>query len=345
MRQKLNRVTELFPEIREQIDASARACDWPEFETQISRHLTATSLPPHVVLPIASAGAVGGEPRCALSVAVACAYLIVSMRWFDDTQDNDRPETLCQEIGLGRAINMAATALTVAWRALAEDSHLPFQALRIFGEHSVSLAHGQDMDLRGGLPRTLEHYWRVMRGKTGAALALGCEVGALAARPDKTNDAKICGCIGEHLGILLQILDDLDGVFHPDGIGDLRAGRITLPLLYGLAVDHGAREELAQIVSAGLLPARADRVMAILESIDTREFLAWCAFEERKQALALLRQLPAVEDEMAKEARRAIAAFADSLMIGWEELVAPGNRHRRWHSAQPSFLRYGCSPK
>jgi geranylgeranyl pyrophosphate synthase len=322
----LNRVTEFFPQIRERIIVSAQACAWPQFEMQIARHLTRTTLPPHVILPIASAGAVGGEPRRALPVAVGCAYLIVSMRWFDDTQDRDRPESLWREIGMGRAVNMAATALTVAWRALVDDKDLPSQALRVFGRHCLALAHGQDLDLSGGVARTLDDYWRVMRGKTGAALALGCEVGALAACPDNAHEANICGRIGQHMGILLQILDDLDGVFHPDGIGDLRAGKITLPVLYGLATDHSARDELAEIVHCGLLPARADRALAILESIDTREFLAWCAFEERKQALALLEELPASEGEMAKEGRQALAGFADSLVMGWEDLIAGRRR-------------------
>jgi geranylgeranyl diphosphate synthase, type I len=330
---KLNRVTEFLPEVRERIGASAKACGWPEFETQITRHLTRTTLPPHVMLPIASAAAAGGDPRRALPVAVACAYLIVSMRWFDDAQDRDRPESLWGDVGMGRAVNMAATALTVSWRVLAEEKNLPGEALRSYGKHSLALGRGQELDLCGGVAPTLDDYREVMRGKTGAALALACEVGALAARPDNPEQAAVCGRIGEHMGVLLQTLDDLDGVFHPEGLGDLRAGKITLPVLYGLAIDHSAREELAEIVHCGLLPAFADRALAILESIDTREFLVWCAFEERKQALALLEDLPPMEGEMVNDGRQALRAFADSLMVGWEGLLGGQKKAKERRSA------------
>jgi len=111
---KLDDINRLVPEVREGIRQLAGACAWPAFESQVDRHLTRTSLPRHVILPLASAAAVGGQPRRALSTAVACAYLILASRWFDDLQDRDRSESLWSDIGIGRAINMGATALTVA---------------------------------------------------------------------------------------------------------------------------------------------------------------------------------------------------------------------------------------
>ena len=332
MSQKLDSINGLVSEVCERIGALAQACEWPEFESQIGRHLTNTTLPRHVILPLASAAAVGGEPRQALSVAVACAYLIVASRWFDDLQDRDRPESLWIDVGMGRAVNMAAAALTVAWRALAEDKELPTEALRAFGRRTVELSHGQELDLRARMPSNLDEYWQVMRAKTGAAVALGCEVGALSARPDKPAEAGICGRFGEYAGTLLQILDDLDGAFHPDGLGDLRLGKITLPVLYGLVVDHDSRVELAEFIHRGTLGQHADRVLTILEAIDTREFLVWCAFEERRQALDVLQELAPSENEMADRGRQALIAFADSLMVGWEALI----RQRR----QPEFERF-----
>jgi len=318
MTDQFNPLTRFFPEIRKRIDALARACEWPEFEKQIGVHLTRTQLPPHVILPLASAAAAGGNPAKALPIAAACGFLIVATRWFDDIQDRDREESLWREIGAGRAVNMAATALTVAWQALAEASK---EARDAFGRYTVVLARAQDLDLMSGAARTIDDYWQLMRGKTGAALALACEAGALAARPERTQDAALCGCYGEHLGVLMQILDDLDGVFHPDGMGDLAAGKVTLPVLYGLAIDHEGREELDEIVHCGLLPACAERVLAILQTIDTREFLVWNALEERRQALEDLDRLPEAQDKTTQEGRDALRAFADLLVVNWEELA------------------------
>lgn len=318
MSDQFNALTRFFPEIRARIDALARACEWPEFEKQIAVHLTRTQLPPHVILPLGSAAATGGNPEAALSVAAACGFLIVATRWFDDVQDRDRKESLWREVGAGRAVNLAATALTVAWRAIAEESN---EVRDAFGRYTVALARAQDIDLMSGAARSIDDYWRLMRGKTGAALALACEAGALAARPDRTHEAELCGSFGEHLGVLIQILDDLDGVFHPDGVGDLAAGKVTLPVLYGLAIDHEAREELDEIVHCGLLPACGERVLAILQTIDTREFLVWNALEERRQALECLDRLAPAHDKATVEGREALQAFADLLIVNWEQLA------------------------
>jgi geranylgeranyl pyrophosphate synthase len=317
-----NPLTVLYSDIRASIEAAARACAWADFEREIARHLTRTRLPPHVVLPLASARAVGGAPRRALSVAVACAFLIASMRWFDDAQDRDRGESLCNELGTGRAVNMAAAALTVAWNVLANDDALPPAVLHSFGRHTVVLAHGQDRDLQGGVPETLDDYWNLMRGKSGAALSLACEAGALAANPQDPSGAVICGRFGAHMGLAMQILDDLDGAFRPDGIGDIRAGKATLPVLYGLAVDHPGWAELHGIVSRGHLSARASRVCEILDAIDTREFLVWSAFEERKQALACVDELSARASGRGQVDCQGLRDFADLIVVEWESLLS-----------------------
>lgn len=225
---------------------------------------------------------------------------------------------------MGRAVNLAATALTVAWDVLAKDSALPVSVLQAFGRHTVSLARGQDRDLQGGMPHTLDDYWQLMRDKTGAALAFACESGALAANPHDPSGALACGRFGEHMGVLVQILDDLDGVFHPVGIGDLRAGKATLPVLYGLAVDHPERAELQGIVGSGRLSASAPRVLEILEAIDTRAFLVWCAFEERRQALACIQELAALTTNVSAINCEGLKAFADLMMMEWETLLHSG---------------------
>jgi geranylgeranyl diphosphate synthase type I len=314
-------LADFIPDIKKGVDAAARDCEWSEFEYQIARHLTNTRLPPHALLPVASAQAVGGDPRRALSVAVACCYLIVAMRWFDDAGDRDRDDSLCNDVGPGRAVNMAATALTVAWRVLSNDAELPPAALQLFGKSTIVLAQGQDSDLKGGVARTLDDYWTLMRRKTGTALALACEMGALAANPRERLAARTCGRFGEHMGVLLQILDDLDGTFHPDGLGDLRMGKATLPVLYGLAIDHPARAELADIVRTGRLAVCAQRVRDILDGIDTREFLVWCAFEERRQALSHLERHKQGSLEPSFADCDGLIAFADLLLVGWESLL------------------------
>lgn len=325
MNSGLETLSGLYPEIGAGVEAAARRTVWPEFEREVARHLCQTRLPPHVMLPPASAQAVGGAPASAMTVAVACAFLVLSMRWFDDAEDRDREASLWNELGTGRAVNMAAAALSVAWSVLAEDQRLPPDVLRVFGRHTQVLAQGQDRDLRGGIPETLDDYWHLMRAKTGDAISLACESGALAARPDDPAGAAMCARFGVHMGVAMQILDDLDGAFDPEGIGDISAGKATLPVLYGLAVAHPGRAELHDILASGQLSERAARTREILEAIDTREFLVWSAFDERKQALACLDALDAEREGDCG----GLAAFTDLIMQGWESLLSSGTRRGR----------------
>ncbi|MGH8050922.1 MAG: polyprenyl synthetase family protein [Arenimonas sp.] len=324
----VNPLSLYLPEIRARLSAIAHTSEWPDFERQVERHLTNTKLPTHLVLPLACAAAVGGDPRSALSTATSCGFLLLAMRWFDDLQDRDRSENLSSEIGTGRAINMSAAALNTAWKTLADDEMLPPAALKAFGKYTTALARGQDLDLQENIVQTMDDYWRLMREKTGASLALACEVGMLAARPDNPELADVCARFGMHMGILMQILDDLDGAFRPVGIGDLHAGKATLPVLYGLATDHEARNELADIVHSGSLSKHAERAKVILDSIDTREFLVWSAFEEHRQAISCLQELPPVKNAGEKNGRDALLVYANLLMNGWENLLEKSDPDR-----------------
>jgi geranylgeranyl diphosphate synthase type I len=315
-----NPLTAFYPEIRARLAAVAASCEWPALEAEIERHLTAVELPPTLLLPIASAAAAGGDPARAVAAAAACGFLVASFRWFDDVQDGDRDDALWARLGAGRAMNLAAAALTLAWRTLAEDPATPRSALAAFGAHTVELARGQDRDL-AGRSASLDDGLRTVGEKSGAAMALACRLGVLCALDDPTT-ADPCARFGRHLGIAAQLLDDLDGAFHPYGRGDLASGKVTMAVLYGLCADHPARTELQAIVEGGRLAVEAGRVRAILEAIETREFLLWSALEERGRALAALGELPERPGETAGAGRDALIALADAVVVDGEALLA-----------------------
>lgn len=311
-------LSSLYPEIRRRIDTSVADAS-PTFRTQVKQRLTERPLPPVLLLPPAACAAVGGDPHQTLSISAACGMLLLTMRWFDDLEDRDRQGALWQEVGNSRALNLAAYALTRAWGILAEDSTVPRTILVAFSRATETLARGQDMDLSNNVD-SFDRLWELMRTKTGAAFAFAAEAGAISGTRD-TNRISILHNFGEQLGIMLQLLDDLLGIFRPVGQGDLALSKISLALLYGLTFDHPATSELRQIVKRGDLGIEQDRVRRILEDIDVRTFVAWVAIRQRQQSLDTLAKLGSAQTPFEEEGRKILLSLLDSGISDLEELI------------------------
>jgi geranylgeranyl pyrophosphate synthase len=313
-------VTAWLPRVRERVGQALAACAWPELAEQVERHL-AGALPLPLVLPLASCAAAGGQVEAAVDAAAACALVGLGVRWLDDLADRDRPGDLWAEVGEGRAANLAAGALALGMR-IAADGRLPASVAACLAEQTLRIGAGQELDFAGGA-RTADACLQLVRLKTGAAFALLTRSGALAAGRAGVAAADALTAYGEHLGMLLQALDDLDGAFHPEGLGDLALGKPTLPVVYAMALDHPARDELRGIVGRGELAEHAGRAREILEAVDARGFLAWAALEERRLALEALAEVRPAPGLAARAGRRALERFADVLFCDLGVLVPP----------------------
>jgi geranylgeranyl pyrophosphate synthase len=99
---------------------------------------------------------------------------------------------------------------------------------------------------------------RIHRGKTGALLAACLRLGGLYAGVSPDVDARL-GALGERLGLIFQIGDDLLDVEGTAGeLGktpgkDARAAKLTYPGLYGVAASRARLAALAE--EAGALAA------------------------------------------------------------------------------------------
>ena len=94
----------------------------------------------------------------------------------------------------------------------------------------------------------------------------------------------------------------MQSVWSSEGVTDLKKGKVTLPLLYGLTTDHPKREELASFIRGGKITSREERIKEILDSIDTKRFLIWSALTERDRALQAISLCPDSEGRQALEA-------------------------------------------
>ena len=277
----------LYPAVRSHIRRHLPD-HWPALRDSLSG--MTESLPALAILPLASAAAVGGDPRHAVPVTAAWMVFNVAYRLLDDLQDQDRPRGHWAELGVSRASNVASGLLVLGHRLLADSPRLR-SVLAVLDDEAVRIASGQDRDLLGQT-RTLEDYWRTIEDKNGRIYAVACACGALAARDD-AGLATACHQFGFHLGLGLQALDDLQGIWEPEGAGDLALGKVTLPLLYALQhAEDEPRRELEGYVARGALAEHAERVREILDAARARPFLVWTAVKERDLALEALERCP-----------------------------------------------------
>jgi len=128
--------------------------------------------------------------------------------------------------------------------------------IRVFSEVTVGLSEGEVLQItaRGDVDTSEETYLRIIRLKTAGFIAGCCEIGAMLAGGDgATVDAM--RVYGMNCGLAFQIADDLldyigDPVLTGKALdGDLREGKMTLPLILALHdLAEAERASLLQIL-------------------------------------------------------------------------------------------------
>lgn len=150
------------------------------------------------------------------------------------------------------------------------------------------------------MSNSIEDYWRTIELKTAKAYSAACASGAMVGT-ENPELIEACGTFGHHVGLAIQIFNDMESIWQPDGITDLKQGKITLPLLYGLQSQHPERDELLSLVTDNEIATHAERIKEILDNIDTKSFLIWAALKEREQALEAIKICPNAEGKEVLE--------------------------------------------
>ena len=265
---------------------------WPDLRYAVSGVLDGPIVP-ETYLPLATCKAVGGNPRDAIYISASLLTGITCLRIFDDTADQDRSDRLWNIVGSARAWNFGSALQVISLDILSRsppEAEVIDKIKRLFLDTYLLIAYGQDRDIIGQT-KSIDDYWTTIEYKNAYAFSAACSSGAIAG----TNDVKLveaCGIYGHHLGLATQILNDMDSLWSPKGETDLTKGKVTLPLLYGLSVDHQDREELMTIVDSADIASRGDRIIEILDSIDTHSYMMWAALRERDQALEAISACP-----------------------------------------------------
>jgi geranylgeranyl diphosphate synthase type I len=203
------------------------------------------------LLVLLSASAAGAGAEQALPAAAAVELIHNFSLIHDDIEDNSptrrgRP-TLWKKWGIAQAVNAGDALFTLAHLALLrlEETASPqaaLQAARLLQETCLHLTQGQYLDLSYETRQdlTLDDYWPMIAGKTGALLAACTRLGAVVAgAPD--GQADYFADFGRSVGLAFQAQDDLLGIWGDAALtgksaeSDLLTGKKSLPVLYGLA--------------------------------------------------------------------------------------------------------------
>ena len=284
----------LYPKLREVLQKSIPKY-WPELRTVLAGLLEGPMIP-EAVFPLASCQAVNGKPEDAVYVSSALVALGVSLRILDELEDQDRPGQLWEKVGSARAWNYASAIHILPFEILSK-APLDYQIIQRISQYCVNaflrITAGQDRDL-AGVTKTIEDYWLTVEMKSSCFVATACATGAIVGT-ENLELIQACGLFGHHLGLALQIFNDMESIWHPEGKTDLEQGKVTLPLLYGLSFDHPRRDELLSLVTTNQINTHTERIKEILTEIDTKSFLIWAALQEREQALEAISICPNTE--------------------------------------------------
>ena len=262
----------------------------------LDRQVKPNSVVPTVSsLPILACEASGGDPCRAAPVAAAWRLVRLAAKLFDDVEDgepNGQP---------AEAINLATGLLFVARLALNElaareiDLDLVRCLDRALNRAMLRACAGQHGDLvasQVGMASIDPEAWlEIALAKSGELLAWAAWAGALVAGADE----HILACYrkyGSHLGVLLQVADDFNGVWHPEGTSDLAAGRPTLPVCYGLSVAEARERDFLQALLEQAVEgddAAEAQARQLLVDLGAQAYLLVVGQVQRRQALEALR--------------------------------------------------------
>lgn len=260
----------------------------------------------------------------ALPYAAAVELLHAATLVYDDIQDagplrRGRP-AVWRVSGPAQAINVGAAlqASVHAAAARAAAAGIGAEAALRAGEELVGamlrLAEGQYLDLRlGGAEPGIDQYMEICARKAGSLTGSAAALGAAAA--GRADVAELARSLGHHLGMYLQISDDIDGIWGDVGDtgkvpDDLAFKRRTLPLLYAFqrtALEEAAtpeREALRRrfFGEEPLLPGDFGACLEMLDRCDARSYTVTVAqihAEQAEQALAALQASAGVPGALA----------------------------------------------
>ena len=307
-----DRLSEVEAQLEVEIQSEA------PFVTEACRHLLHAGGKRFRPLLVLLAAEAGSDPGAQDVLTAACVVELTHLAslYHDDVMD---------EAALRRGADSANARWDNHVAILAGDwlfsksseltARLGAEAVRIQAETFTRLVEGQILET---VPATgeglLEHYLRVVEGKTGSLIATSARYGAMFSGASHEVVAGLTS-YGEKVGIAFQLSDDiLDVGSESEESGktpgtDLREGVPTLPVMFALRSTDPEDGRLQELLGG---PLDDDRLHA--------------------EALGLLRKHPAMDEargyvlDLAREATDALSVLDDGpvkeALVAFADLIA-----------------------
>jgi geranylgeranyl pyrophosphate synthase len=165
-------------------------------------------------LPELCCQAAGGDSESTKEIAAAWLLLFTAAHLIDSIEDGDVADEINAIGGSGPAINvtnglfLSAALILNKFHEKVQNTNLASQISSDFYHTILIMTSGQHRDITNQ-QLTLEQWWRVAEAKSGSFFSLACRVGAQLGIDDPEK-IKGYSDYGFHLGLMIQILDDLE---------------------------------------------------------------------------------------------------------------------------------------
>jgi len=244
------------------------------------------------VLPLLTCEVAGGDPYQAIPLMAAWQLSRLSAKLLDDVADGESiyptPEAVCLATGF----------LLMAPLALEELQNHGVSASRIRtltrSLHRIGLraCAGQYAEITSHNRIDPDGWLVVARAKSGDPCAWAAWAGAMVAGGKEKALADFHN-FGSHLGILLQVADDFNGIWGTKQFSDLRGEQLNLAVCYARLVAEGEQKLRLEALLKNTIRGEdtsESEIRQLLIEMGSQAYLLAVGEEHRQQALATLQR-------------------------------------------------------
>jgi geranylgeranyl diphosphate synthase type I len=265
---------------------------WQEIDGSDSESTGGKRMRP--TLAMLGADAVGGELDRAIPIAVAVEYIHNFSLIHDDLEDRDpirhhRPTiwTIWGEpaaIVSGNAMLKIADAAAWKLREAGVEDMVALEAEYVLTNYYLKMMEGQYLDISFETREsvTVDQYMDMIDRKTGALIEAPVYLGGLVSSVAglKRQEAKALKAIGNELGRIFQIRDDVLGIWGGEATGkpvgaDIKRKKKALPAIHALSTSTGlCAQRLRDIfrTEGDLHQGDVNEVLGIMDILGTKEY-------------------------------------------------------------------------